>query len=130
MIRTLHGDLRFLRFTRKWGLDDLFDRSRQQNPKFGLMDSFPCGCLRENPFETRRKALNFERDTSMYNPRPWAKLVVSRAGCGAASRDRLIILGSGALHYRRDFANPPNNNLGNPRLSCLATQADAKFYKE
>jgi hypothetical protein len=30
MIRTFHGDLRFVRFTRKWGLDDLFDRSRQK----------------------------------------------------------------------------------------------------
>ncbi len=34
MIRTFHGDLRFLWFTWKWGLDDLFDRSRHGSTWF------------------------------------------------------------------------------------------------
>ena len=33
MIRPFNCDLRFLRFTRKWGLDYLFDRSRQNGTR-------------------------------------------------------------------------------------------------
>jgi hypothetical protein len=33
MIRSFHGDLCFLRFTRKWGLDDFFNRSRQNGTR-------------------------------------------------------------------------------------------------
>jgi hypothetical protein len=68
-----------------------------------------------------RKALYFERDTDMYNPKSWGKINWSRVlGCGLLAGIVWIVLGSGVTTLLgRDFAALPNNNLGKPTTGFL-----------